>query len=92
MNERMFNPDKARQVGGDSGVENVPLSNYAVKGNIGRSLQGLGGILKGAEPQDYDEIFEGLPVPLLEHYKTVAEQISNNLKRIIESRKTEKGE
>ena len=91
MNERTFNPDKARQIGGH-GVENVPLSNDAVKGNIGSSLQNLGGILKGAEPRDYDEIFEGLPVPLLEHYKDVAEQISDNLKRIIERRNPARGE
>jgi len=87
MNEKIFDLNKARQVGKDGKVENVDLSEGATKGNIGRDLQELGGLLKGATEEDYDAIFEGAPINMLQHFQGMTDQLARNLERIIKKRK-----
>ncbi|MEK7479823.1 MAG: hypothetical protein AAB665_00880 [Patescibacteria group bacterium] len=91
MAEKIFDPNKARQMGSRD-VENVPLSDDAVRGNIARNLQDLTQILKGVSPADFDEVFRGVPLPMLEHFQSSANQMSTNLNRIVESRRKENKE
>lgn len=81
----MFDPNKARRVGADGTVENIPFTEGPTKGKIFSDLQDLGDLLKGASAEDYDEVFIGAPITLLQRYKHLADQMSMNLKRIIDS-------
>lgn len=87
MSERTFDPNKARRIGADGEVENVPFTEMQTQGNIFRDLQSLGELLKGANADDYDTVFGTTPGPWLQRYKDLADQMSMNLERIIGSKR-----
>ena len=97
MNERkIFDPNKARRKVDHSEepesvkgreIENIDFSETMTQGMIFRSLQDLEDLLKGATTEDCDKVFGGWGDPVLQKYINFSDQMSMNLKRIIENRR-----
>ncbi len=85
--DRPFDPNKARMIVGGR-VENVDFAAGPTRGEVGNNLRNLSGLLKGASPEDYDKIFNGVPLPMLQHFADISEQLTENMKRIIRERQS----
>ncbi len=84
--DKIFDPNKPKQVGEGGRVENINLGTPEVQGSIFSSLDNLEDLLRSASVEDYDALFGMSSETFLRRYKDLADQISMNLRRIIEGK------